>query len=184
MTRITGVLALGWFARHGHLLHLRRPIHGGGHRTGGLVSLQVHPWQHCAAVCRLLGAYEIQGMLHYAETAHARARAVQCGRFSRFAEPGFNCIWCCVGAGPGLHQCSQTPNCLPLNEGDSCAFLRQAPEACFPLHKALCLAGEAVAGSLSLRIQQLDVRCETKTLDNVRALSPVCVVHKRLEAGC
>ncbi|KAK9821108.1 hypothetical protein WJX81_006246 [Elliptochloris bilobata] len=47
----------------------------------------------------------------------------QCGRFNRFAEPGFNCIWCCVG--------------------------------------------EAVAGSLSLRIQQLDVRCETKTLDNV-----------------
>ena len=27
--------------------------------------------------------------------------------------------------------------------------------------------GEAVAGGLSLRIQQLDVRCETKTKDNV-----------------
>ncbi|KAK9814701.1 hypothetical protein WJX72_010130 [[Myrmecia] bisecta] len=30
-----------------------------------------------------------------------------------------------------------------------------------------CCVGEAVAGSLSLRIQQLDVRCETKTRDNV-----------------
>ncbi|KAL6769245.1 FAP173 [Auxenochlorella protothecoides x Auxenochlorella symbiontica] len=30
-----------------------------------------------------------------------------------------------------------------------------------------CCAGEAVAGKLSLRIQQLDVRCETKSKDNV-----------------
>ncbi|GAB4820180.1 hypothetical protein N2152v2_007226 [Parachlorella kessleri] len=30
-----------------------------------------------------------------------------------------------------------------------------------------CCLGESVAGGLSLRIQQLDVRCETKTLDNV-----------------
>ncbi|KAK9808140.1 hypothetical protein WJX73_001299 [Symbiochloris irregularis] len=30
-----------------------------------------------------------------------------------------------------------------------------------------CCIGEAVAGTLSLRIQQLDVRCETKTKDNV-----------------
>lgn len=30
-----------------------------------------------------------------------------------------------------------------------------------------CCIGEAVAGGLSLRIQQLDVRCETKTKDNV-----------------
>jgi len=35
-------------------------------------------------------------------------------------------------------------------------------------------AGEAVAGSLSLRIQQLDVRCETKTLDNVRSPGRAC----------
>lgn len=28
-------------------------------------------------------------------------------------------------------------------------------------------AGEAVAGKLSLRVQQLDVRCDTKTKDNV-----------------
>lgn len=31
----------------------------------------------------------------------------------------------------------------------------------------LCCIGEALAGTLSLRIQQLDVRCETKTMDNV-----------------
>ena len=46
-----------------------------------------------------------------------------CGRFSRIAQPGFNCVLCCVG--------------------------------------------EAVAGSMSLRIQQIDCRCETKTKDNV-----------------
>ncbi|KAK9918229.1 hypothetical protein WJX75_002408 [Coccomyxa subellipsoidea] len=45
------------------------------------------------------------------------------GKFHRIAQPGFNCVCCCLG--------------------------------------------ESVAGSLSLRIQQLDVRCETKTKDNV-----------------
>lgn len=30
-----------------------------------------------------------------------------------------------------------------------------------------CCTGERVAGGLSMRIQQLDVRCETKTKDNV-----------------
>lgn len=39
------------------------------------------------------------------------------------AQPGFNCVWCCLG--------------------------------------------QRVAGKLSLRIQQLDVRCETKSKDNV-----------------
>ena len=33
----------------------------------------------------------------------------------------------------------------------------------------LALTGESVSGSLSLRVQQLDVRCETKTKDNVRS---------------
>lgn len=47
----------------------------------------------------------------------------QCGKYSRIAYPGFNCVCCCIG--------------------------------------------EQVAGGLSLRIQQLDVRCETKTKDNV-----------------
>ncbi|GMH42064.1 hypothetical protein BSKO_09983 [Bryopsis sp. KO-2023] len=47
----------------------------------------------------------------------------QCGKFSRVASPGFNCICPCLG--------------------------------------------EAIAGTLSMRIQQLDVACETKTLDNV-----------------
>ncbi|CAL8463935.1 g3470 [Coccomyxa elongata] len=45
------------------------------------------------------------------------------GKFHRIAQPGYNCVCCCVG--------------------------------------------ESVAGSLSLRVQQLDVRCETKTKDNV-----------------
>lgn len=31
----------------------------------------------------------------------------------------------------------------------------------------MTFAGEAVAGKLSLRVQQLDVRCDTKTKDNV-----------------
>lgn len=34
------------------------------------------------------------------------------------------------------------------------------------MHSPL-FAGERVAGTLSLRVQQLDVRCETKTRDNV-----------------
>eukprot|EP01023_Acetabularia_acetabulum_P011153 TRINITY_DN15092_c0_g2_i3.p1 TRINITY_DN15092_c0_g2~~TRINITY_DN15092_c0_g2_i3.p1 ORF type:complete len:329 (-),score=51.37 TRINITY_DN15092_c0_g2_i3:101-958(-) len=46
-----------------------------------------------------------------------------CGRFSRVATPGFNCVQ--------------------------------------------CYCGEYVAGKLSLRVQQLDVTCETKTKDNV-----------------
>ncbi|BDA49038.1 Hypersensitive-induced response protein 1 [Coccomyxa sp. Obi] len=45
------------------------------------------------------------------------------GKFHRIAQPGYNCVCCCLG--------------------------------------------ESVAGSLSLRVQQLDVRCETKTKDNV-----------------
>lgn len=36
-------------------------------------------------------------------------------------------------------------------------------------------AGESVAGSLSLRVQQLDVRCETKTKDNVGPHCPYTV---------
>ncbi|PNH08135.1 Hypersensitive-induced response protein 3 [Tetrabaena socialis] len=47
----------------------------------------------------------------------------QCGKFSKVAQPGFNCVNCCCG--------------------------------------------ETVAGSLSLRVQQLDIRCETKSKDNV-----------------
>jgi hypothetical protein len=37
-----------------------------------------------------------------------------------------------------------------------------------------CCIGEAVSGGLSLRIQQLDVRCETKTKDNVSVLLHIC----------
>ena len=41
------------------------------------------------------------------------------------------------------------------------------------IHHILCLSGETVAGTLSLRLQQLDVRCETKTRDNA-SLPPSC----------
>ena len=44
------------------------------------------------------------------------------------------------------------------------------------LHRNL-LTGESVAGSLSLRVQQLDVRCETKTKDNV--CSPAATLRYR-----
>ena len=65
---------------------------------------------------------------------------------------------------------TSVPNRLPLDEQDSSALFRSHTQgARVSKHKLLCCAGEAVAGSLSLRIQQLDVRCETKTLDNVRA---------------
>ncbi|KAI8103557.1 hypothetical protein M9435_004892 [Picochlorum sp. BPE23] len=47
----------------------------------------------------------------------------QFGKYRRMAQPGFNCVCCCLG--------------------------------------------EAVAGGMSLRIQQIDCRCETKTKDNV-----------------
>lgn len=47
----------------------------------------------------------------------------QFGKYSRMAQPGFNCVCCCIG--------------------------------------------EQVAGVMSLRIQQIDCRCETKTKDNV-----------------
>lgn len=89
-----------------------------------LENLHAHPGSTAAYLCAgFLGLYEMQGMLQYAEKAHACALALQCGRFSRFAEPGFNCIWCCVGAGPGLNQCAQAPNCPPLNGQDSCAVI-------------------------------------------------------------
>lgn len=47
----------------------------------------------------------------------------QFGKYRRMAQPGFNCVCCCIG--------------------------------------------ESVAGAMSLRIQQIDCRCETKTKDNV-----------------
>eukprot|EP01025_Chloroclados_australasicus_P036159 TRINITY_DN36795_c0_g1_i2.p1 TRINITY_DN36795_c0_g1~~TRINITY_DN36795_c0_g1_i2.p1 ORF type:complete len:170 (-),score=12.27 TRINITY_DN36795_c0_g1_i2:26-535(-) len=47
----------------------------------------------------------------------------RCGEFKTTAQPGYNCVCCCIG--------------------------------------------DAVAGSVSMRIQQLDVACETKTRDNV-----------------
>jgi hypothetical protein len=44
-----------------------------------------------------------------------------------------------------------------------------------------CCIGEAVAGGMSLRVQQLDVRCETKTLDNVFV---TIMARRRAAAPC
>ncbi|KAK9814236.1 hypothetical protein WJX72_002691 [[Myrmecia] bisecta] len=41
-----------------------------------------------------------------------------------------------------------------------------------------CLLGESVAGGLSLRIQQLDVRCDTKTKDNVFVTMVISVQYQ------
>jgi len=41
-----------------------------------------------------------------------------------------------------------------------------------------CYLGESVAGTLSLRVQQLDVRCETKTKDNVFVTMVVSVQYQ------
>mmetsp|Transcript_35752 Transcript_35752/g.63783 ORF Transcript_35752/g.63783 Transcript_35752/m.63783 type:complete len:289 (-) Transcript_35752:400-1266(-) len=41
-----------------------------------------------------------------------------------------------------------------------------------------CYVGEGIAGHLSLRIQQLDVRCETKTMDNVFVTMVVSVQYQ------
>jgi len=41
-----------------------------------------------------------------------------------------------------------------------------------------CYIGEGIAGTLSLRIQQLDVRCETKTKDNVFVTMVVTVQYQ------
>ena len=68
------------------------------------------------------------------------ARPPQCGKFSRIAYPGFNCVWCCIG--------------------------------------------EAVAGGLSLRIQQLDVRCETKTKVSRPRLLSWKLLPRGAVAGC
>ena len=93
----------------------------------------------------------------------------QFGKYKRTAQPGFNCVVCCAGGLPALLAALAARSAL------SCAHAR---------------AGEALAGTLSLRVQQLDVRqgpqppapavparpgapdpgrrrCETKTLDNV-----------------
>lgn len=40
------------------------------------------------------------------------------------------------------------------------------------------LCGEALVGTISLRVQELDVRCETKTLDNVFVTIVVSVQYQ------
>jgi hypothetical protein len=45
-------------------------------------------------------------------------------------------------------------------------------------HAAVPVIGEAVAGHISLRVQQLDVKCETKTKDNVFVVLTVSVQYQ------
>jgi hypothetical protein len=51
----------------------------------------------------------------------------------------------------------------------------------------LCCVGESVAGGLSTRVQQLNVRCETKTLDNVfvdiNVAVQYCIVKENMYDG-
>jgi len=48
-------------------------------------------------------------------------------------------------------------------------------------HCLVCVLGESVSGSLSLRVQQLDVRCETKTKDNVFVQVVVSVQYQVIQ---
>lgn len=61
------------------------------------------------------------------------------GKFNRVAYPGFNCLCPCLG------------NPAPLSV----------------VYLLLRRVGEFVAGRINMRIRQLDVQVETKTLDNV-----------------
>jgi regulator of protease activity HflC (stomatin/prohibitin superfamily) len=45
----------------------------------------------------------------------------------------------------------------------------------------LCCIGEGVAGHISLRVQQLDVRCETKTKDNVFVVLTVSIQYQVIQ---
>lgn len=56
-------------------------------------------------------------------------------------------------------------------EQETVAVVEQCGKFSYVAHPGFncvhCYCGQSVAGKLSLRVQQLDVRCETKTLDNV-----------------
>jgi len=57
-------------------------------------------------------------------------------------------------------------------------FDREAQAGCNML---CCLCGEASAGIVSLRLQQLEVRCDTKTKDNVFVSIDVAVQYQAME---
>lgn len=78
----------------------------------------------------------------------------QFGKFSRVAYPGFNCVWGICGM-----------------------FASNA-------FYAITCVGETVGAKLNMRIQQLDVSVETKTLDNVFVNLVVSVQYQVNTCGC
>lgn len=101
---------------------------------------------------------------------------VQFGKFHRIAQPGFNCICCLLGEpvlSAGLidmaHECITALLCS--------SNLRNVKPyvPVWDIHHWVYALGETVAGTLSLRLQQLDVRCETKTRDNA-SLPPLLLL--------
>jgi len=54
-------------------------------------------------------------------------------------------------------------------------FIRTANPGCNMLNPCVC---QALSGTVSLRVQQLDVRCETKTKDNVFCQITCCVQYQ------
>lgn len=105
------------------------------------------------------------------------------GKFHRVAYPGFNCVCCLLGeqSSSGRSLVAVFVEALSPKEGaistraqslyKAClallVFLRSAPVCALRFSIRACIAGEMSAGRLNMRIQQLDVGCETKTRDNV-----------------
>ena len=96
----------------------------------------------------------------------------RCGKFNKVAHPGCNLICCCIGefrATKSPSSSQQGYSGLKSGPFTSVTLLTSVILIKSTLTDALNCAvpGDAVAGGLSLRVQQLDVRCETKTKDNV-----------------
>jgi len=70
------------------------------------------------------------------------------GQFNRIAYPGFNCVCCLLGTFENTIQHLDPP---------------------FKIVQKRCgvLSGDFIAGTINMRIRQLDVSVETKTRDNV-----------------
>ena len=103
---------------------------------------------------------------------------MQFGKFHRIAQPGYNCVCCLLGEefkSTAFHVLLHCTLVLPSTCKDMMPSPRSKAHALSTFDVA---TGESVAGSLSLRVQQLDVRCETKTRDNVGT----CVhMHRMLQ---
>ena len=105
---------------------------------------------------------------------------VQFGKFHRIAQPGFNCICCLIGEPVLFGALFDMPHVCSLAELSPQRLENAKPYVpIWDIHHTLCVTGETVAGSLSLRLQQLDVRCETKTRDNA-SLPPLLLTCTHL----